>query len=75
MSDRDAKLRTCASCGMVCDRPGEFHPHMFCVLKRAGRDPWEDFRAAARFYFGEELPERPPLVRDLPTRRGGGGCR
>jgi hypothetical protein len=58
--------RHCAQCGMLCDHAGEFHPYMFCVLKRAGLDPWSHFSGAMHALTGAYLPERPPLVRDLP---------
>ncbi len=55
---------------MVCDQADEFHPYMFCVLKKAGRDPWEDFAWAVKQLTGQPLPTRPPAVRDLPLKRG-----
>lgn len=58
------KQRTCQECGMLLDDGGEFHPYVFCVLKKAGCDPWNDLRWVTK-QLGIELPERPPLVRDL----------
>lgn len=59
----------CAECGTATREPGEFHPQVFCALKRAypGRDPWDVFRQTAG-QLGIELPERAPLVRDLPVK-------
>lgn len=59
--------RHCQSCGMLLDDAGEFHPFMFCVLKKAGRDPWMDLRATMH-HLGVELPKKPPLVRNLPMK-------
>jgi hypothetical protein len=57
----------CGVCGHACDDVGEFHPHLFCVLKKAGRtDPWRDFKDAVALLGVEGLPPKPPLVRDLP---------
>jgi hypothetical protein len=58
----------CASCGAVVDQVGEFHPHVFCVIKRAypSRVPWDVFRETAA-KVGAALPQKPPLVRDLPA--------
>jgi hypothetical protein len=67
--EMDARLRTCADCGMVCDRAAEFHPFMFCVLKKAGYDPWLYFSDAVRLLGLGPLPARPPLVRDLPLAK------
>jgi hypothetical protein len=64
----DVRQRTCASCGHLCDRPAEFHPHLFCVLKKAGvRDPWASFVDTARLAGLDTAhwPKRPPLARDL----------
>lgn len=60
--------RTCATCGYLCDRAGEYHPFLFCQLKRAGvLDPWEALRNAVT-PLGVELPVKPPLVRNLRRR-------
>lgn len=56
---------TCTECGMVLNHEGEFHPYIFCVLKKAGRDPWADL-VWLNAKLGIELPAQPPLVRDLP---------
>jgi hypothetical protein len=63
----EVKQRTCQTCGMLLDDAGEFHPYVFCVLKRAGRDPWDGL-----LWVNEQLgvdvthwPKRPPLVRTL----------
>jgi len=58
---------SCQECGMLLDDPAEFHPYVFCVIKKGGQDPWE-----ALLWVNKRLgidttywPERPPLVRDL----------
>jgi len=62
----EIRRRTCMECGHLCDREAEFHPFLFCQLKKAGvLDPWEAFRTAVR-HLGVETPAKPPLVRDLP---------
>jgi hypothetical protein len=34
----------CSDCGMNVGDGSEFHPHMFCVLYKAGyKDPWAEF--------------------------------
>lgn len=52
---------------MATGDAGEFHPYVFCVLFKAGRDPWEDIRFVADRLGLGELPKRPPLVRHLPA--------
>ena len=49
---------------MLLEHAGEFHPYMFCVLKKAGREPWRDLSDTMR-HLGVELPASPPLVRHL----------
>jgi hypothetical protein len=66
--EMDPRLRTCQECGMLLDQAGEFHPYVFCVLKKAGRDPWEDIvwvNERLALVKPGEMPIRPPLVRDL----------
>lgn len=55
----------CSECGYATRDRGEFHPYVFCVLVRAGRDPWVDLRGVTEM-LGYELPSRPPPVRELP---------
>jgi hypothetical protein len=64
----DMKARTCQECGMLLDDAAEFHPYVFCVLKKAGRDPWDDVRWVVRSLGLGHLPPKPPLIRDLPRR-------
>lgn len=60
------KHRTCQTCGMLLDDAGEFHPHIFCILKKAGRDPWDDVLwITTQLGVGAKLPKRPPLIRNL----------
>lgn len=37
----DRRLRTCQECGYVCKSRIEYHPYVFCVLVKAGFDPWQ----------------------------------
>jgi hypothetical protein len=62
----DPKARTCQTCGMLLDHAAELHPYVFCVLKKAGRDPWADFKSVAEMLGFAPLPAKPPLVRNLP---------
>lgn len=60
----------CQTCGYATRDPGEFHPHAFCVLVRAGYDPWDEFRrlvAQVGAMVGpggdvSQWPNDPPLV-------------
>lgn len=68
--EMDLSLRTCTQCGMLLDRAGEFHPYLFCILKKAGRDPWTEVRRLNdQLGLVKELPDRPPLVRELRPGR------
>jgi hypothetical protein len=64
---RPAKT-ACGECGAEGE-PAEYHPYVFCVLKKAGRDPWDETRRLVKDLLGTDLPKKPPLVRDLPLRR------
>jgi hypothetical protein len=72
MSVDDARTRTCSECGHVGFTPGEFHPHTFCLAKKANpeRGPWTDFRNTFFLLTGAMLTERPVHVRDLPIGIG-----
>lgn len=60
------RQRTCQTCGMLLDDAGEYHPYVFCILKKAGQDPWANVRLiAAQLQLSPPLPEKPPLVRNL----------
>jgi hypothetical protein len=64
----EVRQRTCQTCGMLLDDVGEFHPFVFCVLKKAGRDPWADILwVTEQLGIGGDLPAKPPLVRTLNT--------
>jgi hypothetical protein len=64
-SPQSTRERTCHQCGMLLDHPAEFHPYVFCVLKKAGRDPWREVIDLVEMLGFGPLPDRPPLVRDL----------
>jgi hypothetical protein len=60
------RQRTCQTCGMLLDDAGEYHPYVFCVLKKAGQDPWGSVRLiTAQLQLKPDLPAKPPLVREL----------
>lgn len=65
----EIRRRTCQACGALLDDAAEFHPYVFCVLKRVGRDPWADFRFVAQELGLGPVPEKPPQVRHLPIGR------
>lgn len=71
LPDHSIANRTCQGCGMLLDDAAEFHPYVFCVLKKAGRDPWADARDVIEMLLGDKLPERPPLVRNTPLDPAG----
>jgi hypothetical protein len=50
---------------MLCNDAGEFHPYMFCILKKSGRDPWAEFKWCAERLGLGPLPKKPPLVLNL----------
>jgi hypothetical protein len=54
----------CIECGMALNDAGEFHPYAFCMLKKAGLDPW---REMVRVH--PELPPRAPLISDSSPAR------
>lgn len=59
---------TCGDCGMDLQDAGEFHPHLFCVLVRAGLNPWAEVLLLNEQFSlvrPEQMPAEPPLVRDL----------
>lgn len=64
----DIARRTCQTCGMLLDDAGEYHPFVFCVLKKAGRDPWQEIRTVALQLQLADPGERPPLVREIHGR-------
>jgi hypothetical protein len=54
----------CADCGWVCDA-GEYHPHSFCVLVKAGYDPWQTIRIIAGQVGLPDPGQKPPKVTEL----------
>ena len=52
----------CAECGAALRRAGEFHPYSFCVLKKAGLDPWHEVRVIAGQLQLGDPGARPPLI-------------
>ncbi len=60
--------RTCQTCGMLLDDAGEYHPYAFCILKKAGQDPWQSVRLIAGQLGLGDPGERPPLVSRLVGR-------
>ncbi len=68
---REVQSRTCQTCGMLLDDAGEFHPYSFCLLKKAGRDPWREIRTIALALHLGDPGEKPPLIRNLRGNRAG----
>ena len=64
-TEQEIRERTCHECGMLLDDAGEFHPYVFCVAKKAGRDPWQDVLGLG---LGE-LPDRPPRLGEISRER------
>lgn len=64
----DIARRTCQECGMLLDDAGEYHPYVFCVLRKAGRDPWQEIRTVALQLQLGDPGERPPLIREIHGR-------
>ena len=62
----DPADRSCQTCGMLLDHAAEYHPYLFCVLKKAGRDPWPEIVEVVKHLGLGQLPTKPPLVRNLP---------
>lgn len=64
--DRRIKESHCPDCGMATN-VGEFHPHGFCIWKKAGQDPWELLKwiNSSLGIDVKHWPSQPPLVRDL----------
>lgn len=57
-----AENRHCQECGMLLGDSGEYHPYSFCVLKKAGLDPWQEVRMIAGQLSLGDPGHRPPLV-------------
>lgn len=55
----------CGECGALLRDPGEFHPYVFCVLKKAGRDPWPPRNRVHGWY--RRLFRRPVMRRLDPN--------
>lgn len=55
-------MPSCGTCGMTIRDAGEYHPHSFCELYRAGYDPWAEIRLIAAQLGLGDLPEHPPLI-------------
>lgn len=61
------RQRTCQTCGMVCADGGEYHPYEFCLIYRAGRNPWDVVERFARDLKLGRVP-RGILVQNLPAK-------
>lgn len=62
----ERKPSVCQECGMRTLDVGEFHPYAFCVLYKAGLDPWKELRWLAKSLGLKGLGTRRWLVRELP---------
>lgn len=71
MNRTGVKTRSrCAECGMVTRHPAEYHPYVFCVLFKAGQDPWERAKELTTDLGPFTARRRPPLVSEVQDRRG-----
>jgi len=57
-------------CGYTTRDPGEYHPYVFCILVKAGQDPWERAQELVNHLAPEKgmrwtARKHPPLVRDM----------
>lgn len=55
----------CGECGALLRAEGEYHPYPFCVLQKAGLNPWREVQAIAADLRLGEVPPSPPLVKHL----------
>jgi hypothetical protein len=58
----------CTECGMSLVRAGEYHPYAFCVLRKAGLDPWAQLRTMAMQVGLGDPGGRAPLVTETAER-------
>ena len=54
--------RICAECHAHLRHAGEYHPYSFCVLVKAGLDPWQEIRVIAGQLQLGDPGEKPPLI-------------
>lgn len=60
----------CQTCGYPTrNGPAEYHPYAFCVLVKAGLDPWETARTLARDLAPFDDLDRPPRVDHVQAAR------
>lgn len=59
----------CAECGYPMSHVGEYHPYVFCVLVKAGQNPWERAKELAIDLGPFTKRRRPPLVREVQEAR------
>ncbi len=55
-------MSICTECGMATAEAGEYHPYAFCVLEKAGLNPWHEVRMIALQVGLPDPGVRPPLV-------------
>jgi hypothetical protein len=65
--ERDNLREPCTECGALVE-PGEYHPFAFCVMRKAGLQPWHEVRVIAG-QLGLGDPGRvPPKVWEVKER-------
>ncbi len=62
VSGHDRQGFYCSECGSRLSDAGEYHPWAFCVLVRAGLDPWEQVRMIAGQLGLGDPGKTPPKV-------------
>lgn len=64
-------MAVCAECKANLKDAGEYHPYAFCVLYKAGLDPWQEVRGiAGQLGLGDPGAKPPLVVRRARERRG-----
>ena len=58
----------CSECNMTLWDAGEYHPYAFCVLRKAGLDPWQQIRVIAGQLGLDDPGEKPPITSRLVGR-------
>jgi hypothetical protein len=63
-------MTSCQTCGYrTASGPAEFHPYSFCVLVKAGLDPWATVAGLAEDLGPFCKRDRPPTVAEVQAAR------